>query len=121
MSAIFDGPSSWAIANRNDLSMSEAALKAGSPNSNPLIYANARSELARFTVTLPPAAAVAGVYATVDRTRGVWKSPANAGVLVFPMTIAPAARRTATGAASSAGTLSVSDRDPAVVRMPAVA
>ena len=26
---------------------------------------------------LPPAAAVAGIYATVDRTRGVWKSPAN--------------------------------------------
>src|SRR5690606_28927710 len=24
-----------------------------------------------------PAAAVAGIYATVDRTRGVWKSPAN--------------------------------------------
>jgi phage tail sheath protein FI len=57
--------------------MTLAALKAGSPNSNPLIYANARSELARFSVTLPPAAAVAGIYATVDRTRGVWKSPAN--------------------------------------------
>jgi uncharacterized protein len=28
-------------------------------------------------VVLPPSPAVAGVYATVDRTRGVWKAPAN--------------------------------------------
>jgi hypothetical protein len=54
-----------------------AALKSGSPNSNPLIYANVRNELASFSVTLPPAAALAGIYSTVDRTRGVWKSPAN--------------------------------------------
>jgi len=55
-------------------------LKSGNANSNPLIYANVRNELARFSVTLPPSAAVAGVYATVDRTRGVWKSPANESV-----------------------------------------
>lgn len=29
------------------------------------------------TLTLPPSAAMAGIYATVDRTRGVWKAPAN--------------------------------------------
>jgi Bacteriophage tail sheath protein len=40
-------------------------------------YANVRQELDRYSVILPPGAAVAGVYATVDRTRGVWKSPAN--------------------------------------------
>lgn len=57
--------------------MSLTALKSGSVNSNPLIYANVRSELGRFSVALPPAAALAGIYATVDRTRGVWKSPAN--------------------------------------------
>lgn len=28
-------------------------------------------------VLIPPSAAVAGIYATVDRTRGVWKAPAN--------------------------------------------
>lgn len=44
---------------------------------NTTIYANVRRELDRYTVVLPPAAAVAGIYATVDRTRGVWKSPAN--------------------------------------------
>lgn len=29
------------------------------------------------TLTLPPSAAIAGVYATVDASRGVWKAPAN--------------------------------------------
>ncbi|RCU50554.1 MULTISPECIES: phage tail sheath family protein [Corallincola] len=31
-------------------------------------------------VTLPPSAAVAGVYARVDASRGVWKAPANVGL-----------------------------------------
>lgn len=44
---------------------------------NPAIYANIRRELDRFSVVLPPSAAVAGIYTTVDNTRGVWKSPAN--------------------------------------------
>jgi uncharacterized protein len=60
--------------------MTLAALKSDPVNANPLVYANARRELGRFSVVLPPAAAVAGVYATVDRTRGVWKSPANESV-----------------------------------------
>jgi hypothetical protein len=59
----------------NGMSLSD--LKTHATNANPLIYANVRAELGRFSVVLPPAAAVAGVYATVDRTRGVWKSPAN--------------------------------------------
>ena len=57
--------------------MTLSALKSDPANPNPLIYANVRAVLGRFSVILPPAAAVAGVYATVDRTRGVWKSPAN--------------------------------------------
>jgi phage tail sheath protein FI len=32
-------------------------------------------------VTLPPSAAIAGVYARVDRERGVWKAPANVGLV----------------------------------------
>ena len=58
--------------------------------SNPAIYAALRGGLARFSVVLPPSPAVAGVYATVDRTRGVWKSPANesvAGVRVLTVAI----------------------------------
>lgn len=31
-------------------------------------------------LSMPPSGAIAGVYATVDRTRGVWKAPANVSV-----------------------------------------
>lgn len=34
----------------------------------------------QFPVVLPPSPAVAGVYASVDATRGVWKAPANVGL-----------------------------------------
>ncbi|HEX6181116.1 MAG TPA: phage tail sheath C-terminal domain-containing protein [Chitinophagaceae bacterium] len=36
--------------------------------------------IAEVGVELTPAAAVAGVYAMVDSTRGVWKAPANVGL-----------------------------------------
>jgi len=38
-----------------------------------LITAAIRDEVCK----LPPSSAMAGIYATVDRTRGVWKAPAN--------------------------------------------
>lgn len=59
----------------NGMTLTE--LKSDTANPSPLIYGNVRSALSQFSVVLPPAAAIAGVYATVDRTRGVWKSPAN--------------------------------------------
>jgi len=34
----------------------------------------------QFPVIMPPSPAVAGVYATVDASRGVWKAPANVGL-----------------------------------------
>ncbi len=36
--------------------------------------------IGKLYVELPPSAAMAGVYAYVDRTRGVWKAPANVTV-----------------------------------------
>ena len=42
---------------------------------------------ANLFVTLPPSGAVAGVYARVDADRGVWKAPANVGIV---NTLAPA-------------------------------
>jgi phage tail sheath protein FI len=46
----------------------------------PGVHAAVRAFLDAATVTLPPSAAVAGLYATTDRTRGVWKAPANAAL-----------------------------------------
>jgi len=45
------------------------------------LYILIREELVKLSVTLPPSAAVAGVYSRVDESRGVWKAPANVGLL----------------------------------------
>ncbi len=45
------------------------------------LYAAARTALDAQRVVLPPSAAVAGIYCRVDRDQGVWKAPANVGVL----------------------------------------
>ena len=44
------------------------------------VYAAIQSFIGEAYVTLPPSGAIAGVYARVDRTRGVWKAPANVGL-----------------------------------------
>ncbi len=41
------------------------------------LYNKIVNQLAKEKMILPPGAAVAGVYATTDRERGVWKAPAN--------------------------------------------
>jgi phage tail sheath protein FI len=40
-------------------------------------YYKALDAIGKITLTLPPSAAIAGVYAKVDGERGVWKAPAN--------------------------------------------
>ncbi len=35
------------------------------------------AELAKLVITLAPSSSLAGIYAAVDRSRGVWKAPAN--------------------------------------------
>lgn len=40
-----------------------------------------RNLLRQTRVTLPPSAPVAGIYARIDRTRGVHNAPANAGII----------------------------------------
>lgn len=40
-------------------------------------YNQIKTSLANERVTLPPSCAIAGIYASVDRDRGVWKAPAN--------------------------------------------
>ena len=50
-------------------------------SSDTALYNHARTLLEGQRVVLPPSAAMAGIYARVDRERGVWKTPANVGVL----------------------------------------
>lgn len=47
---------------------------------NNQLYNRIKSEIAALSVTLPPSAAMAGIYARVDSNRGVWKAPANVGI-----------------------------------------
>ncbi len=41
------------------------------------LYARVKKALEQERITLPPSAAIAGIYCSVDRDRGVWKAPAN--------------------------------------------
>lgn len=65
----------------------ESLVKIGSGDKETTLAAIATTDTARYNrikkkladqrVVLPPSAAIAGVYARVDRERGVWKAPAN--------------------------------------------
>jgi phage tail sheath protein FI len=42
-----------------------------------MIYAMIKKEIEKFKLIMPPSSAIAGIYASVDNARGVWKAPAN--------------------------------------------
>jgi phage tail sheath protein FI len=46
-------------------------------HTNSQLYATIKKQIDNFKVILPPSSTMAGVYAMVDSTRGVWKAPAN--------------------------------------------
>lgn len=48
--------------------------------SNTAIESQVKAALSAIRAVLPPSAAMAGIYARVDRDRGVWKAPANVAV-----------------------------------------
>ncbi|KXH79152.1 phage tail sheath C-terminal domain-containing protein [Chryseobacterium kwangjuense] len=48
--------------------------------SNMPLYAEIVAKLSVSMNTVPPSGAMAGIYAQTDRTRGVWKSPANISI-----------------------------------------
>lgn len=57
-------------------------------NSNSALYSQAKAAIRDIPLELPPSAGIAGVYASVDSTRGVWKAPANVSLdYVFEPTI----------------------------------
>lgn len=53
---------------------------AGISKKETALYNSVKQELNKFRVVLPPSAAVAGIYCSVDRERGVWKAPANISI-----------------------------------------
>jgi uncharacterized protein len=44
------------------------------------LYERAKSAIRDMSCKMPPSGAIAGIYAAVDNSRGVWKAPANVGV-----------------------------------------
>lgn len=46
----------------------------------PSVYSEIMNAINGYRVTLNPSGAMAGIYARVDSTRGVWQAPANVGV-----------------------------------------
>ncbi|MFT3933651.1 MAG: phage tail sheath C-terminal domain-containing protein [Chitinophagaceae bacterium] len=48
--------------------------------SDSVVYYAAKNAIKQLSPTLPPSAAIAGVYASVDNNRGVWKAPANVSI-----------------------------------------
>ena len=44
------------------------------------IYYASKAAIRKLSPTLPPSPAMAGIYAKVDNSRGVWKAPANVSV-----------------------------------------
>jgi uncharacterized protein len=64
-----------ATPNKNEKQNFHQALKATSPT-----YNNILEEIRAKLNELPPSAAMAGLYTTVDNSRGVWKAPANISI-----------------------------------------
>ncbi len=60
------------------------ATLASLKTSQTALYNKIKEAMGKQRVTLPPSATMAGIYARVDRDRGVWKAPAN--VSVFAVT-----------------------------------
>ena len=54
----------------------------------PSLYRTILAEIRKIFVEVSPCGSIAGIYARVDRERGVWKAPANVGVksIVGPVT-----------------------------------
>lgn len=63
-------------ANLATVKQAQQALLTASPN-----YTNLTNAVVLAINTLPVASAMAGVYAYVDSTRGVWKAPANVSLI----------------------------------------
>lgn len=83
LATILNPPATLKLDLRNALDLNKKQTGLASPPPSPEVAGNTelynliKSELNKVTTTLPPSGAVAGIYASVDSNRGVWKAPAN--------------------------------------------
>ena len=56
-------------------------LKGAASDEDRRHYLAIKERVSSNTIILPPSGAIAGLYARIDRERGVWKAPANAGLI----------------------------------------
>jgi uncharacterized protein len=71
---VFDGDNSWVLRDDKNTSKSLFHAQDGKYRDSCVQIKNA---LESVCLILPSSAAIAGVYTSVDSTRGVWKAPAN--------------------------------------------
>jgi uncharacterized protein len=74
ISVIFDGDNSWVLRDDKNTSTSLFHAQDGKYRDS---CAQIKNAVESVCLILPSSAAVAGVYASVDSSRGVWKAPAN--------------------------------------------
>jgi phage tail sheath protein FI len=81
-------PTTGATGQQLSAQTSAPAPLASLKTSETALYNRIKDALARERVVLPPSAAIAGIYASVDRDRGVWKAPANVSLngVIGPVT-----------------------------------
>ncbi len=73
---LYDDVVNMILSFRNDVTRRIANLEVQLTSSN-AVYAAIVNAVKNEGIVVPPSGAIAGVYATVDGTRGVWKAPAN--------------------------------------------
>lgn len=61
----------------NDLKLQGKKLTEISGIYSTALYSKIKAEIAKIRVVIPPSPAIAGLYARVDKNKGVWKAPAN--------------------------------------------
>ncbi|MBI3135502.1 MAG: phage tail sheath family protein [Bacteroidetes bacterium] len=88
---VFSGPAPLGGLTLDDaIALAAAEVSPTTPISNALspLLAETREAVQSQLIVMPPGGAIAGVYAYVDRTKGVWHAPANIGLnLVTSATI----------------------------------
>lgn len=83
---LYNNVVNYILAFKNEVSLRVSSLElqiAGSSS----VYSSVSTAIQNEGIIVPPCGAIAGIYASVDGTRGVWKAPANVSLntVVEPM------------------------------------